>query len=502
MPEKPLFTYEPAVHHRRGRDDLLLVVGTDIPTKERDRLSEATISQLNARQTTVEAHWLPKLPHGVMPRGWDGWGRPWALIDCPADKVPQVTSKQGCGQITVAALVDFPPEPFYVPSATTLDYAMRYRSKASKKGTLTCGLTLEQDGLWKDPAATYKKLKLPTYHHSVPVQELLHSPRWPAFREGHWGNQPNPSVPEGDVCPPRRATSKPSGSGVGIVLPPAGTPESPISQGRTSPATFQPRQPFVPSSDREEAAEEDMELTVPASPPKTAAPHHVPSHAQVDEAVTNMVMQIRQTGVSTSTVTSSQRDSQASGTGTKDLSLIRIPRVSTKESNPPWPSSSSHGRSGHRDWTRSDRQPVFPAHETTIRWTAPGAQPRWRDEEPESLGDIEESVRQVAGGATDVATGSLIQFMAGIRAQLDQGLQYCERELQNTRTSASRFGPPGPVQRLMGQVQTVWNRAGMRQNRINALVEEKEQARGQCDRMATAQTNAQKEIGQLRAQNE
>ncbi len=245
-----------------------------------------------------------------------------------------------------------------------------------------------------------------------------------------------------------------------------------------------------------------MELTVVASPPKTAAPRQVPSHAQVDEAITSMVMQIRRTGASTSTVAYTQLNSQASGTGTKELSSTRIPRVSTTESNPPRASGSSHSRSSHRDRTRSNRQPVFPSPETTIRWTVPGAQPRWRAEEPESLGDIEESVRQVVGGAADLATGSLIQFMAGIRAQLDDGLQYCERELQNARTSASRSGPPGPVQRLMGQVQSVWDRAGMRQNRINALVEEKEQARGQCDRMATAQTNAQKEIGQLRVQNE
>ena len=118
------------------------------------------------------------------------------------------------------------------------------------------------------------------------------------------------------------------------------------------------------------------------------------------------------------------------------------------------------------------------------------------------MAEIEESARQVAGGVADVATGSLIQFMAGIRAQLDDGLQYCERELQAARTSASRFGPPGPVQHLMGQVQSVWDQAGVRQNRIDALVEEKQQERGQCDRMVTAQTNAQKKIGQLRAQNE
>ncbi len=75
-PEDPLFTYEQAVHHRRGREDLLLVVGAAIPTQERDHLSEATISELSKRQTDVEAHQLPKLPRGVVPKGWDGWGCP------------------------------------------------------------------------------------------------------------------------------------------------------------------------------------------------------------------------------------------------------------------------------------------------------------------------------------------------------------------------------------------------------------------------------------------
>ncbi len=45
----------------------------------------------------------------------------------------------------------------------------------------------------------------------------------------------------------------------------------------------------------------------------------------------------------------------------------------------------------------------------------------------------------------------------------------------------------------------MWERAGVRQNQIDALVEVKEQAKGQCDQMATAK--AQKEIGQLRAAN-
>ncbi len=220
------------------------------------------------------------------------------------------------------------------------------------------------------------------------------------------------------------ATGGQSGSGVGIKLPPVRAPESPISWRSASPATPHSQQPIVLSSDWEEAAEEEMELTVPASPPKTAAPRQVPSCAQVAETVTNLVMQIRQTGASTSMVTSTQRDSQASGSGTRDLSLIRIPQVTTAESDPPRASSSNHSRSSHRDQTWSTRQSVFPADDATIWWTAPGAQPRWKTEEPESLADIETSVRQVAGGATDVAAGSLIQFMERIRIRLDDDLQF------------------------------------------------------------------------------
>ena len=223
-------------------------MGTDIPTEERDHLSRATISELNHRQTAVEGHRLPKLPRGVVPRGWDGWGRPWALIDCPTDKVPQITSNQGGNRVTVATLVDFPPEPFYVPNATALDYAMCYHSKASKKGTLACGLALDQDGQWEDPAGAYKRLRFPTYHHSVSVQELMRSHHWPAFQEGRWGNRPNPPVPEGDVHPPGEATAAQSRLNV-IELPPTTTPGSPAITVDPSFVTAQSAQAFVPSSD-------------------------------------------------------------------------------------------------------------------------------------------------------------------------------------------------------------------------------------------------------------
>ncbi len=72
--ENPLFTYEQAVHHRRGQEDLLLCVGADISTEEKDHLSEATIKMLKDSQADVEAKQLPKLPRGVLPRGWDAPG--------------------------------------------------------------------------------------------------------------------------------------------------------------------------------------------------------------------------------------------------------------------------------------------------------------------------------------------------------------------------------------------------------------------------------------------
>ncbi len=50
-------------------------------------------------------------------------------------------------------------------------------------------------------------------------------------------------------------------------------------------------------------------------------------------------------------------------------------------------------RTNHRDRPRQARQPVFPSDLATIRWTAPGAQPRSKTEEPESLAAMEASVR-------------------------------------------------------------------------------------------------------------
>ncbi len=322
-PEDPLFTYEQAVHHRRGRKDFMLCVGAAIPTEEKDRLSEATIKILQNSQAEVEANQLSKLTGGVVPRGWDAWGRPWAFMNCPAEKVPQVTSNQGCDQVTVAVLMDFPPEPFYFPSVALIDYALRYKSKAGRKGKLASGLELDEDSQWRE------------VRQQRPSTELLREHCWEAFQNGTWGNRPNPDVPEGDVRPPGRAIAVPSGSSAGIELPPISAPDSPTSRESTPSSASHSLRQAVPSSDQEEAAEEEMELTIPASPPKTTAPHHAPSNNKLAQAVTDMVFQVRQTMATTSTVTSSQCDSQASRYTTRDPLSMRIARVRTTESSQP-----------------------------------------------------------------------------------------------------------------------------------------------------------------------
>ncbi len=110
-------------------------------------------------------------------------------------------------------------------------------------------------------------------------------------------------------------------------------------------------------------------------------------------------------------------------------------------------------------------------------------------------------MRQVAGGATDVAADYMLKCLDSFRTYMNDDLRLCTQEIQDARRSASAFGPPGPVRHLMGQIQSLWERLGVRQNQINVLVEEKERAKAQCDQMATAQTNTQREIGQLRAAN-
>ncbi len=57
----------------------------------------------------VEESRLPLLLQRMLPGGWDALGRPWALMDCPAEQVPQLSSAHDQPRVTAAVLVSFFP---------------------------------------------------------------------------------------------------------------------------------------------------------------------------------------------------------------------------------------------------------------------------------------------------------------------------------------------------------------------------------------------------------
>ncbi len=199
-PDKPLLTYEEAVHQRGTDRDLVLWVCPDIiPAREEEFPKNRTEMDLKRIRNQVDKGQLPQLPPEVLPGGWDALGRPWALIDCPAEKVPRIPSVHGTSRVTVAALVSFPPEPFFFVNVVHLDGAVRVKNKVGHAAYLGLQGELGQNQTLKEAHRTYGRVKPPGYGDSVPVQECLKEPRWNAYRERHWGNRINPPAPAGDV---------------------------------------------------------------------------------------------------------------------------------------------------------------------------------------------------------------------------------------------------------------------------------------------------------------
>ncbi len=91
-PENPGFTYEEAVHNHRSGQAMTLHVGEDIVQQESEELIRRSGPKLKQLMMDVEASKLPLLPHGMLPGGWDALGRPWALMDCPAEQVPRIST--------------------------------------------------------------------------------------------------------------------------------------------------------------------------------------------------------------------------------------------------------------------------------------------------------------------------------------------------------------------------------------------------------------------------
>lgn len=55
-----------------------------------------------------------------------------------------------------------------------------------------------------------------------------------------------------------------------------------------------------------------------------------------------------------------------------------------------------------------------------------------------------------------MAANCLLQCLDTIRTRMQEDFRRCSGEVQAVRQSAANFGPPEPVQRLMGQMQSLW----------------------------------------------
>ncbi len=217
-PDDPLFTYEEAVRQRGTDRNLLLWVGPDIVPAEEDEFpKKKSEGDLKRIRKQADEGQLPQLPTGVLPGGWNALGRPWAPIDCPAEKVPRIPSAHGTSRVTVAALVSFPPEPFFFVNLVHLDGVVRVKNKVGHVTYLGLQGELNQDHMLKDACRTYGRVKPPGYGDSIPFQECLKASRWSAYREGRWGTRVNPPDDESssDSCSRSQPPSSSSESSPG-----------------------------------------------------------------------------------------------------------------------------------------------------------------------------------------------------------------------------------------------------------------------------------------------
>ncbi len=165
---------------------MTLYVGENIVQQEGDELINRSGPKLKQLRLDEESK-LPLLQQGILPGGWDALGRPWALMDCPADQVPQISSAHGqphARQLPSGAPV--------ISRQGHMDCAIRVWKKAKQRRPVGMSEETHKDGSLKSAGTTYGRLSLPGYHHSVPVQEALKDVRWADFSEGRWGHRENP----------------------------------------------------------------------------------------------------------------------------------------------------------------------------------------------------------------------------------------------------------------------------------------------------------------------
>ncbi len=300
-PEDPLFTYEEAVCQRHAEQDLMLCVGRDIIPVDGGALQEIAKQNLKKLRRQADEARLPELPKGLLPGGWDTFGRPWALMDCLTEKVPQIPSMHGEFQSHGCSAGELPSRTFLLVDLMHMDGVIRVWNKVCHRPKGALPGELKDDGTLKLASMTYGRLKLPVYGHSVPVQEPMTEPHWSAYRKGRWGRRQNPSAPIRDVRP-GAAVNVPVGErSIAPVVPIPSDNES--SSGSSSPSqhdsdspdsSLGPRQRVrhlthrIPPSDPEEASEETGKGVTSTTAPEFPALRIAPTTSMI-QAVTNSV---------------------------------------------------------------------------------------------------------------------------------------------------------------------------------------------------------------------
>ncbi len=453
-PENPWFTYEEAAHNRRSGRDLTLYVGEDIVQQESDELVNRSGPKLKRLRLVVEESKLPLLPQGVLPGGWDALGRPWALMDCPAEQVPQISSAHGHSRVTVAILVSFPPEPLYFPDMAHIDCAVRVWKKASQRRPVRVSEETLKDGRLKSAGTTYGRLSLPGYRHSVPVQEALKEAQWSDFCEGRWSNRENLPAPKGDVRPVSTRKALPTGEQ--IVVTASG---SALSQRYVTRSVS-----LMRVSSRETLASGTLRIVIPDS--------------DVDGSEDEM-----RVSASPPRLPSSQDLTTVPMTDAVTTAVIHCQRAEDEAA-----ASSSHSQEGKLPVRQSPRagQDLGP-----LRTGAPesgeaagndpgGARPRRGQNavapvETHTWEEVEGAVWQSARGTSDGAIGYALAVLDRMQTEVEEGFRFQTLALQTGRREGEEFGHNPQLQNLLGRTRYLWKQNIALQLQVRALTEEREE---------------------------
>ena len=447
-PEDPGFTYEEAIHNHRSGQAMTLHVGEDIVRQIGEELIHLSGPKLKQLTMDVEESRLPLLLQGMLPGGWDALGRPWALMDCPAEQVPQVSSVHDQPRVTVAVLVSFPPDPLYFPNRKHLECALRVWKKAKQRRPARLEEEAHPDGSLKSAGTTYRRLTWPGYRDSVPVQEALKETRWSDFCEGRWGNRENPRAPEGDVRPAPVPEAIPERE-----QPAATTSRSVLSHcsvsSSVSALTVSSRdthtsgalQIVIPASGTKDS-EEEME--VPAPPPRIAGPPDS-SHDHLTEAVTTAVLHRQQ-------MEDEAAASSSSGPEKK-------PQVRATRPDPRRPGCSELGEPTGSDpvetGTRKEQGTAMPVETHT-----------WEE--------MEGAVGQGAHGTAEGTMGYALTILDRMRTDMQEQFRARTRALQAGRQESEEFGRNPKMQELMGRTRYLWEQNITLQLQVRTLTEERE----------------------------